>query len=458
MVPKIRSIHYPLSSPKEEDTSADTMSSMSAPPSDQSRLSHSSANSKSTADFTSLEFLAETLEQQLYEQNLVQDRNSVLRKTIPKSFKGSDVVSIIHEILRQRDADDDLDGADEFGGDPFSAVATSEISREEALSIGNQIAQEYEFIVHATKANGELIDSKKELYQFHNNLPIQVSRAKKKYKSYWDKMKVIEANADVKDRWHMFRMFPQCFIARDLVDTVMNLKLVRSRREGVHLIRKLNQKVFCCEHVCIEHEFQDEYLFFRFIPVSQRMREPVLVEKPSLKSHRRRKAKGRRQVKTKQARSPPAPSSMGVSSSETPASITTLALSASTATDSQTPTSTSRQSVASIVAKPILLQDNKSESASNKVNTINSMIFRTENIASLPRQEDLTPPTATSVAQDGSKGKALYQQRANMIRNRLASHKQEVMIRKRRTATSMSSQLSNTIALPRRNSRNSLDM
>ena len=98
----------------------------------------------------------------------------------------------------------------------------------------------------------------------------------------------------------MLRKFPQCFIARNLVDIVMKLKLARSRRESVHLIRKLNQKVFCCKHVCIEHEFQDEYLFFRFIPASQRMREPVLEEKPSLKSHWRKKAKGKRRIKTKQ--------------------------------------------------------------------------------------------------------------------------------------------------------------
>ena len=89
---------------------------------------------------------------------------------------------------------------------------------------------------------------------------------------------------------------------------------------------------------------------------------------------------------------------------------------------------------------------------------MNSMIFRTEKIASLPRQEDLATPTAASRTEVGRKGKALYQQRANMIRNRLANHKQEVMTSKRRTATSMPSQISNTAVLPKRNSRGALDV
>ena len=456
MVLKIRNSQYLPSSPKEEDTSA-TMS-LNAPSLNTSRSSRSSANSKSTADFASLEFLAETLEQQLYEKNLVQNRKSAFRKTIPKSFRGSDVVSIIHEILHQQDVEDALEGEDEFGGDPTPAVAASEISRVEALSIGREIARDYEFFVHATKANGELMDSREDLYKFHNNLPIQVTRAKKKYKTYWDKMKVIEASVDVKDRWHMFRMFPQCFVARNLVDTVMNLKLVRSRREGVHLIRKLNQKVFCCEHVCIEHEFQDEYLFFRFIPVSQRMREPVLEEKPSLKSHRRKKIKGKRRIVAKQPRSPPAPASDPASTTDIPASITALPVSTNAQTPMPASTTTSLQSFDSIVAKPIILQDTESNTTTRKVNNMNTMVFRTENIASLPRQEDLAPPTDASRTEVGRKGKALYQQRANMIRNRLANHKQEVMIRKRRTTTSMPSQISNTIALPRRNSRGALDV
>eukprot|EP00797_Seminavis_robusta_P017800 Sro2663_g334050.2 (236) ;mRNA; r:5901-6608 len=96
-------------------------------------------------------------------------------------------------------------------------------------------------------------------------------------------MQLFEENVDLQDRRHMFRVFPDCFIAREAVDMLMNLKIVRSRNEAVHLVRKLNQKVFCCQHVCMEHDFEDEYLFFRLVPKNERMPAPI---RPTTRRHR----------------------------------------------------------------------------------------------------------------------------------------------------------------------------
>ena len=119
-----------------------------------------------------------------------------------------------------------------------------------------------------------LVDSDLELYQFRNNLPSHVKAVKQQYPTYWDKMRLLEEHVVLRDRRHMFRVFPQCFVASEAVDVLLQLQLVKSRGEGVHLMRKLNQKVFCCQHVCFEHAFSDDYLFFEFVPPQERMPEP----------------------------------------------------------------------------------------------------------------------------------------------------------------------------------------
>lgn len=223
-----------------------------------------------------LEAMAEILQAQLIEQQLIQDRSTLL-KSVPQSFLGKDAVTILQkawtEILKQGGDDDYGDDDDDIEIESATALA-SPLTREEALEKGRKIAGTFKLFRHATSETTELQDSDKEFYVLDHNLPSQVRRVKNKHKTYWDKMRLLEANVEVKDRKHMFRVFPQCFIAKEAVDVCMDLKLVKSRGEAVHLVNKLNQKVFCCEHVCAEHEFKDDYLFFRFIPKSQRMPEP----------------------------------------------------------------------------------------------------------------------------------------------------------------------------------------
>lgn len=214
-----------------------------------------------------LEALAEVLQAQLIEQKLIQDRSTLL-KTVPQAFLGKDAVTILQtawvDILKQGDYEDDQ----------LPTTPATPLTREEALEKGRDIVQHFKMFRHATCETTELKDSDSEYYVLDHNLPSQVRRVKNKHKSYWDKMRLLEANVEVKDRKHMFRVFPQCFIAKEAVDACMDLKLVKSRGEAVHLIKKLNQKVHCADHVCNEHEFKDEHLFFRFVPKNQRIPDP----------------------------------------------------------------------------------------------------------------------------------------------------------------------------------------
>ena len=74
----------------------------------------------------------------------------------------------------------------------------------------------------------------------------------------------LEAGVDVKHRRFRLKTYKSCFIASDAVEYMMQRKMVGSREEAVVLGRLLADKTNLWNHVCHEHEFKDEYLFFRF--------------------------------------------------------------------------------------------------------------------------------------------------------------------------------------------------
>jgi Domain found in Dishevelled, Egl-10, and Pleckstrin (DEP) len=127
---------------------------------------------------------------------------------------------------------------------------------------------------HATEKDKPLVDSGSDLYQLDQNLPSQVQRVKELYSSYWDKAWLIEQHIECKDRRHKFKTYPDCFVASECVDTLMHLKLVKSRKEGVFLMRKLIEKVCFCEPASSCTEFKDDAEFFYLVPKNKRIQEP----------------------------------------------------------------------------------------------------------------------------------------------------------------------------------------
>ena len=238
-----------------------------------------------------LEQVAEAFCGLLHNEGLVQDfkislcssvsstaaiRNSFrMNKTYSQSFRGSDAVSVILRVLREY--------SHQYPTDEHTAVVPAS-TRLEAVRVGRRMAAEFDLFrhVHATERSNSnnnraflLVDSDQERYQFRNNLPSVVKAIKQDYPTLWDKMRLLEQHVVVRDRRHWFRIFPQCFVASEAVDVMMRLNLVKSRGEAVHLMRKLNATVFCCHHVCHEHSFSDDYLFFAFVRSSERMPEPA---------------------------------------------------------------------------------------------------------------------------------------------------------------------------------------
>jgi hemerythrin superfamily protein len=103
----------------------------------------------------------------------------------------------------------------------------------------------------------------------------------------------------VKDRRYRFRVYKQCFVGQELVDTLLENECARNRSEAVALGRKLNKRFELFEHVVQDHDFKDEvrvlfassfivvveensclliliyeqYLFYRFTETFQKMLE-----------------------------------------------------------------------------------------------------------------------------------------------------------------------------------------
>jgi len=235
------------------------------------------SGSEHTADTTmyetvQLEALAEDLQKQLHSAHLIKDRLYKTRN-IPKSFLGSDLITVLVGILKEEQLHDPTD--------------ETPITRERALKVGRAMATEFGFFVHAdtnSKASKkdkalegiELQDSAAEVYRFENNLPIQVHKTKKQYPSMWDRVRLLEQNVKLDTHRGLVKTFTDCFRGTDAVDALVSLKLVRSRKEAVHVIRKMNDKVMCCHAVTSKSsvpasDFTDSEALYKFVPEEDRI-------------------------------------------------------------------------------------------------------------------------------------------------------------------------------------------
>ena len=76
-------------------------------------------------------------------------------------------------------------------------------------------------------------------------------------------------NVKLEDRKYLLRTYHQCFVANEAVDYLVASGAAPSRHDAVELGRAL-QSTFLFEHVTRDHQFSDEYLFFRFLDKGER--------------------------------------------------------------------------------------------------------------------------------------------------------------------------------------------
>ena len=217
-----------------------------------------------------LEAIAEAFQDRLLTDNIVHDPILGTR-TICRSFLGKDAVSVLVEVLKN------------------STTGEAEVTRERALVVGRKIAEEFRLFAHHASSGGKdaslVLQDNKEIYFFQNNLPIQVHKMKKQYPSPWDRVKLVEEHIQVKDHKGLLRVYQNCFVASEAVDVLMELKLVRSRGEGVHMMQKMNEKVnfFKPANAMDPSEFKDDkYMYLTFVPKEFRNPEPKTARKTAV--------------------------------------------------------------------------------------------------------------------------------------------------------------------------------
>ena len=67
----------------------------------------------------------------------------------------------------------------------------------------------------------------------------------------------------IADRSYFFRTYPSCFVGRQAVDFALKNGHAKSRREATELLQAA-LGLAQIHHVCGEHDFEDEELFYRF--------------------------------------------------------------------------------------------------------------------------------------------------------------------------------------------------
>jgi hypothetical protein len=80
----------------------------------------------------------------------------------------------------------------------------------------------------------------------------------------------LEESVQVQDRTYHFRIYKNCFVGKEAVDFLVKSGLATNRLHAVELGREFARRLNLLEHVCRDHEFKDEELFYRFVPKHQR--------------------------------------------------------------------------------------------------------------------------------------------------------------------------------------------
>lgn len=80
--------------------------------------------------------------------------------------------------------------------------------------------------------------------------------------TYNDMIHLLETELDIQDRTYRASMYRKCFIGRDFVTFLVDKYLLKSREEAVQVGQSM-VRLALFHHVLNEHDFKDEYLFYR---------------------------------------------------------------------------------------------------------------------------------------------------------------------------------------------------
>jgi Domain found in Dishevelled, Egl-10, and Pleckstrin (DEP) len=231
-----------------------------------------------------LEALAVSFQEEMYRQNLVKDRMYHL-KTYHNCFTGRDAVNVLVQVLQQRQQQQhqEMQQQHQQQQQQFQHVVVT-VSREDALQVGRNIAATFGLMAHVVDDH-LLQDTDGLFFEFRNNLPSVVRQATTNKSTggmpltLWEQSEQFETlvrDTITKDRTYHFRTYKQCFVGSEAVDVMMTqLKFTITRLDAVKLIQQFALYADALEHVCKDHDFKDQYLFYRFIPPRLRKLNPA---------------------------------------------------------------------------------------------------------------------------------------------------------------------------------------
>lgn len=78
------------------------------------------------------------------------------------------------------------------------------------------------------------------------------------------------AGVVIKDRMYHLKKYKQCFIGKEAVDFLLREGVASTREEAVELGQSIMTELSIFEHVARDHEFKDDYLFYRFVESGER--------------------------------------------------------------------------------------------------------------------------------------------------------------------------------------------
>eukprot|EP00980_Cylindrotheca_fusiformis_P031124 scaffold25851_cov122-Cylindrotheca_fusiformis.AAC.1 len=96
---------------------------------------------------------------------------------------------------------------------------------------------------------------------------------------------LLKRGLEVKKRTYRLKSYAKCFVASHAVDYMVKEGFCTSREEAVELGKELQNRLGLWHHVCNDHEFEDQYLFFRFSYIATAGSTTTDEESHSLESH-----------------------------------------------------------------------------------------------------------------------------------------------------------------------------
>jgi hypothetical protein len=76
---------------------------------------------------------------------------------------------------------------------------------------------------------------------------------------------ILQSGVELKDRKYLLSTFKNCFVGKEAVDFLIEHGYCKTREDAVDLGQSIMDETKAFEHVCRDHPFADDNLFYHFV-------------------------------------------------------------------------------------------------------------------------------------------------------------------------------------------------